>query len=320
MPRPYAGRMPESPFDQSRYQVRHEWGVAGLARLARADVVVVVDVLRFSTTVGDAVARGERVPLDASAHAVSLNGAAVAAAAEASGALVMLGSLRNASAVAAAVLAEQERRGDRTSVAVIAGGELAALRQAQGPSGAALRFAVEDHLGAGAIIDALGELGIDHTSPEAAAACEAFRGLRGAVRHLLTASGSGQELIVAGRRDEVLAAAEVDAVDVVPVLREGAFVASTSMLIEVREERFHVDARVQPDGRRSYDFTWLNGPGDPPYGFTVGSTARHSDSRSGMTRLELEQVAEQFIRSFFSEDGIGPSDFPAFVAERRARP
>lgn len=216
----YAGRMPESPFDQSRYQVRHEWGAAGLARLAPANVVVVVDVLRFSTTVTNAVAQGGRVPLDADAHAVSINGAAVAAAAEASGALVMLGSLRNASAVAAAVLAEQQRRGDRTSVAVIAGGELTG----RGPE-AALRFAVEDQLGAGAIVDALAGLGIDHTSPEAAAACEMFRGLRGAVRHLLTASGSGRELITAGRRDEVLGAAEVDAVGVVPVLRDGVFVA-----------------------------------------------------------------------------------------------
>ena len=73
---------------------------------------------------------------------------------------------------------------------MIAAGELAG----RGPA-APLRFAVEDQLGAGAIVDALGALGIDHTSPEAAAACEAFRGLRGAVRHLLTASGSGQELL-----------------------------------------------------------------------------------------------------------------------------
>lgn len=220
MPAAYAGGMPESPFDQRRYQVRLEWGTAGLARLAPSDVVVVVDVLRFSTTVTDAVARGETVPLDESADAVSVNGAAVATAAAASGAVVLLGCLRNARAVAGAVMAEQRRRGDRTSIAVIAAGELTGREP-----DAALRFAVEDQLGTGAVIDALGALGIDHTSPEAAAACEAFRGLRGAVRHLLTASGSGQELLDLGRRDEVLAAASVDAASVVPVLRDGAFVA-----------------------------------------------------------------------------------------------
>lgn len=216
----YAGLMPEStsPFDQHRYQVRLDWGTEGLARLAPADVVVVVDVLRFSSTVTDAAARGESVALDQRAHAVSRNGAAVAAGAAASGAIVMLGCLRNASAIADAVLAEQQRRGARTSVSIIAAGERAG-------AGGPVRFAVEDHLGAGAIVDALGTLGVDHTSPEAAAAAEAFRGLSGAVRHLLTASGSGQELIDRGLREEVLSAAAVDAASVVPVLRNGVFSA-----------------------------------------------------------------------------------------------
>ncbi|GAA3025658.1 2-phosphosulfolactate phosphatase [Microbacterium dextranolyticum] len=209
-----------APFDQSRYQVRFEWGAAGLDRVAAADVVVVVDVLRFSTTVATRVADGERVALDAAAHAVSLNGAAVAERAAESGALVLLGGLVNASAVADAVLTEQHRRAERTSILVLAAGELTSRA-----ADAHLRFAVEDLLGAGAVIDALGARGIDHTSPEAAAACEAFRGLRGAVRHLLTASGSGQELIDRGARDEVLAAARVDAMASAPVLRDGAFVA-----------------------------------------------------------------------------------------------
>ena len=204
------------PFDQSTYQVRLEWGVDGLARLAPAEIVVVVDVLRFSTTVIDAVQRGERYRLDAAAHAVSINGAAVAAAAADAGALVLLGALTNASAVAAAALTEQQRRGARTSIAVIAAGEL-------GSVDARLRFAVEDQLGAGAVVDALGVLGIDHTSPDAAVAAESFRALRRAAKHLLTASGSGLELIERGRRDEVLAAAAVDAASLVPVLRDGVF-------------------------------------------------------------------------------------------------
>ena len=213
-----------SPFDQSRYQIRFEWGVDGLERLAPADIVVVVDVLRFSTTVTDRVAAGERVALDATAHAVSLNGARVAEWADAAGhrPVVLLGCLRNATAVARDVLAEQARRAARTSVAVIACGESAGRE-----AGAPLRFAVEDLLGAGAIIDALGALGIDHTSPEAAAAGEAFRGLARASRHLLTSSGSGQELLSMERRAEVLAAAEVDATASVPVLRAGFFTDAT---------------------------------------------------------------------------------------------
>jgi 2-phosphosulfolactate phosphatase len=212
--------MPESPHDQRRYQVRMEWGVPGLERLAPADIVVVVDVLRFSTTVIGILERDGESPLDAAAHAVSINGAAVAEAAVRTEALVLLGALRNASAVGAAVAAEQGRRGDRTSIAVIAAGELTGSE-----AGAPLRFAIEDQLGAGAVIDALGRHGIDHTSPDVAAACESFRALRRATKHLLTASGSGLELLDAGLRDEVLAAAELDAASVVPALRNGRFVA-----------------------------------------------------------------------------------------------
>ncbi len=210
-----------SPFDQSRYQVRFEWGLAGLERLAASDIVVVVDVLSFSSTAIARVAAGEDVPGDAEASADGHEGAEVAArAAQAVAApVVMLGALRNAAAVATAVRAEQQRRGARTSVAVIACGQRSA------PGDSTPRFAVEDLLGAGAVIDALGALGLDHTSPEAAAACESFRGLRGAVRHLLTASGTGQELLARGAREDVLAAAASDDLTAVPVWRGGVFVA-----------------------------------------------------------------------------------------------
>ena len=210
--------MPDSPFDQSRYQVRLEWGMDGLARLAPADIVVLVDVLGFSTGVIASLERAEASPRDAAYPTASAHGPAMAEAAADSGALVLLGALRNASAVAEAILAEQQRRGGRTSVAVIAAGE-----RIGGAEGAAVRFAVEDQLGAGAIVDALGALGIDHTSPDAAVASESFRALRRAATHLLTASGSGLDLIERGRRDEVIAAAAVGAASVVPVLRDGVF-------------------------------------------------------------------------------------------------
>ena len=216
-----------SPFDQSTYQVRLEWGVAGLQRLATADVVVVVDVLRFSSTLPDAVASGIEIDL-ADAVEWSSNGAAVVAAAAATGATVLVGGIRNASAVARTLTAIQERRGERTSVSVIAAGEV----DAQGP----LRFAVEDHLGAGAIVAALTDLGIDHTAPEAAVAAEGFRALRGALRHLLSASGSGRELEIGVASTARMAlsgivpastsdAADLDAVEVVPALKDGVFVA-----------------------------------------------------------------------------------------------
>ncbi|UNK70189.1 2-phosphosulfolactate phosphatase [Microbacterium sp. H1-D42] len=214
------------PFTQSSYQVRFEWGVDGLARLEPADVIVAVDVLRFSSTMADAVAE-QPVALER-ARLWSTNGAAVAAAASRVGAgpVVLLGGIRNAAATARAVMTLQERRGDRTSVSVIAAGELT--------SESRLRFAVEDQLGAGAVIAALTDLGIDHSSPEAAAAAESFRALRRGLRHLLIGSGSGRELadgVVS--TDRMLAdgirpaaveeCAELDATDTVPVLRAGTF-------------------------------------------------------------------------------------------------
>ncbi|MFJ6651298.1 2-phosphosulfolactate phosphatase [Microbacterium sp. NPDC091313] len=191
--------MPENPaFAQSAYQVRFEWGADGLARLEPADIVVVVDVLGRPAI--EAIDGGEAAP-DAAAYRDLL--------AAAGGAEVVVGGLRNAAAVARHVLARQGENARRTSVAVLATGA---------EHDGAARFAVEDLLGAGAVIAALGDLGIDHCSPEAAVAGEGFRALRGATRHLLTASGSGRGLDAAGRKDAVLAAAAVDAASVVPVL------------------------------------------------------------------------------------------------------
>lgn len=212
-----------SAFDQSSYQVRFEWGADGLRRLAPADVVVVVDVLSFSSVMTESLAQGSAAtPADVSAWAP--DAATVIAAAEHAGATVLLGCLRNAGAVARAVLMLQERRQQRTSVAVIAVGE----RTDAGGE----RFAVEDQLGAGTVIAALSDLGADHTSPEAAAACESARGLRRALRHLLTASGSAKALATAPIElpaglvpVTAAAAAEVDTTEVVPHLRDGGFAA-----------------------------------------------------------------------------------------------
>jgi 2-phosphosulfolactate phosphatase len=198
-------------FDQSTYQVRLDWGLPGLERLASADVVVVVDVLHFSTRLAEALATGQ----DAGLSAEELHEAsAVCAAAATRGATVIVGGIRNAGAVARAVQTIQERRQDRTSVALIAVG------QADGTAG--VRFAVEDQLGAGAIVAALTDLGIDHTAPEAAVAAEGFRALRRALVHLLSASGSGR---ASADPDAVAVAARLDAVDAVPTLRDGRFVA-----------------------------------------------------------------------------------------------
>lgn len=203
------------PFDQSTYQVRLDWGLAGLERLADADVVVIVDVLHFSSRLADAVAEGAEVDLaEAASWSVDAVAPALAVTAAASGASVLVGGIRNASAVARTVQAVQEQRQARTSVAVIAAGERDGSND--------LRFAVEDHLGAGAVIAALTDLGIDHTAPDAAVAAEGFRALRRALGHLVSASGSARD---GADAETVAAAARLDAVSTVPVLRDRVFVS-----------------------------------------------------------------------------------------------
>lgn len=88
----------------------------------------------------------------------------------------------------------------------------------------------------------------------------------------------------------------------------------TALLIEVQGERFEVNRRTGPDGRVALDFEWINGPGESSYGFTVGST---SSAQNDYSRAFIENEAELFVRAFFSDDGIGPSDFPEFVEARR---
>ena len=45
-------------FDQAQFDVRCEWGLPGIEQIAKSDVIIVVDVLSFTTSVDIAVCRG----------------------------------------------------------------------------------------------------------------------------------------------------------------------------------------------------------------------------------------------------------------------
>ena len=239
---------PHPSHRQHGYRTRMDWGRAGVQLLAgEADLVIVVDVLSFSTAVSVAVERGAAViPYrfrDASADAYarsigatlaaadrsgpgptlspaslaalrrgerlvlpSPNGASCVLLAAEAGASVVAGCLRNASAVARFATS----RGGTT--AVIAAGEL-------WPDGG-LRPAVEDLVGAGAV---LARMDADTMSPEARAAVAAFRAARDDLLGALTGSASGRELVDRGFSDDVAIAAVLDVTDLVPVLADGMF-------------------------------------------------------------------------------------------------
>ncbi len=207
-----------APFAQGKYQVRFDWGPKGARRIVPgAHVVVLVDALLASTAVVLAAEAGERSPLEG-ALATTLDRVPVE-----SGTIVAAASLRNRTAIAERILALQEERGQRMIVAIVAAGGAGAAG-ADGSDGSDAPIAgISDQLTAGAVVDALIALGIDHTSPEAAVACAAYEGLRNAVVHLVAASGRGVELTASGRRGEVRLATERDVTRVVPVLRNGEF-------------------------------------------------------------------------------------------------
>lgn len=237
----------EACFRQAGHEVRFDWGPDGLRAVgAGADVIVIVDVLSFTTCVAVAVARGARVfpyiwkDERAAAFArergaelagkrgsgarVSLSPASLAglAAGEAvvlpspngsqlstmtGGALTFAGCLRNATATAEAARA----RGGH--IAVIAAGE-------RWHDNERLRPSLEDLLGAGAIIAAIGGR---TKSPEARLAEEAWRACAHGHAAMIEGCASGRELTEAGYPEDVALAIEHDASDVPAVLRDGAY-------------------------------------------------------------------------------------------------
>ncbi len=230
-------------------EVRLEWGPQGLRMLSETcECVVIVDVLSFSTSVAVAVGRGaavwphsghERAEELARAIGATLvrgrnmregrtlspasllevddgerlimpsdNGSVISHAALMSGLTVVAGAMRNAQAVAAWVT------GRFTTVGLVPAGE-------QWPDGA-LRVCYEDLVGAGAIAARMRDLGdgvLMH--PEVLAAASAFDN-----RSSLTEVPSGQDLVERGFVEDVRLAEEVDADDVVPILKNGRYVAA----------------------------------------------------------------------------------------------
>ncbi len=234
-------------FDQHEFNIRFEWGLPGVQALAPVtDVMIIVDVLSFNTCVDIVVSRGatvfpyrdslESLPAFASAknalfaapgrrHGASYslspaslinvprgtrlvlpspNGSTLSLSA---GAVpTMAGCLRNARVVAA----RAGQIGQRISV--IAAGE-------RWPESSLLRPALEDLLGAGAIIAHLKGV----PSPEAQAAVAAFRSAQADLAAVLRRCGSGQELVGRGFAADVSLAAQLNVSDSAPLLQNGAY-------------------------------------------------------------------------------------------------
>ena len=239
-------------FDQEPWAVRCEWGEAAVRQLAPwCAAVVIVDVLSFSTCVDVAVSRGAGVlpyrwrddsaaefarergallasperrfaggyslsptslttlPSGARLVLPSPNGATLSALAAESGAAVFAACLRNVQAVA------DHLRPRFPSVLVVPAGE-------RWPDGS-LRPALEDWLGAGALVRALGLA----ASPEAEAAARAWDAMTD-LPAPLRACASGRELIERGFVPDLDVAAGLNVSHAVPELRNGVYLEAVT--------------------------------------------------------------------------------------------
>ena len=242
-------RVTDDVFRQDGYRLRLEWGEHGLAALASScAVLVIVDVLSFTTAVDIALDRGGRVLpvrnrdfraissaraagavvageqkwtlrpsslLDLPAGTLlalpSPNGATLCAQAAASGATVFAACLRNAESIAR----EVEKIADGRPVGIVPAGERWGVTD--GP----LRPGIEDLLGAGAVAAALLSTDSSGASPETRSAASCFSHEIENVVELLHGCASGRELAAAGHAGDVELAAAVGSSSCAPVLCDG---------------------------------------------------------------------------------------------------
>jgi 2-phosphosulfolactate phosphatase len=245
-------------FDQSDHRWRFDWGPDGLAELAPScQVVVVVDVFRFTSCVDVAVGRGAVVypyrwydgtefafaaerdaelamkrPDRAGQWSLSPSGLSDISAGtrlvlpSPNGSALCFGALEaGADRVVAGCLRNASAVGEYLDAIDGPVGVVAAGERWHGPNGT-LRPALEDLLGAGAIL-AGASLDAD-LSPEARAARGAFVDARPHLTTVLERCGGSRELLARGWADDLPLCTDLDVSTVVPELVGDHFVNSSA--------------------------------------------------------------------------------------------
>jgi len=232
-----------------------KWGRQGAIDASKeSDIIVIVDTLSFSTTVANALNMGVKiypcalgddpselsnkydaeiavgrleVPANGSFSLSpltyknveentkvvlpALNGGTCCKFAQSKSNIVLIGTLVNARAIASYIMLLLDRMDKLPLISVIACGERYKETNADGE----LRFAIEDYLGAGAIIN---ELELEKTTE--AILCEmAFKYSKDILRDMIWNCESGVELRDIGFGDDVKLASQLNSIDVVPALK-----------------------------------------------------------------------------------------------------
>ncbi len=233
-------------FDQQEFDIRCEWGEHGVVHLAPiSDVVIVVDVLSFSTSVDIAVNQGaivfpfRRTDTEAAEFATSVNAVLAeirrspgrlslspqSLVSIPSGTRIVLPSLNGATLTLAAQSTPVLAGCLRNALAVAQAAKHYGSRIAVIPAGErwlddySLRPSLEDLIGAGAIISHLS----GRLSPEASVAVAAFRAAEFTIDAWLTQCSSGKELIERSYSEDVRLASQLDVSPTAPIMKDGAF-------------------------------------------------------------------------------------------------
>jgi 2-phosphosulfolactate phosphatase len=246
-------------FSQSPYSCRVEWGKRGAREAAeRGDIIIIVDVLSFSSTVISALRYGAILypcppHLDGKEYAEKMDAEYILGRAEAAkigkptlspvsfqpehaNRKYVLSSLNGAfctwmasnvpalligsllNATSAAAAANELRVQTKANITVIPCGEQWSDVKEYEDT---LRPSIEDYLGAGAILSNLkGE-----KSPEAEVCMGAFQNAKQKIKELIWDSGSGRELRARGFVEDVIHCSRLDAYQTVPILNKDHFVA-----------------------------------------------------------------------------------------------
>ncbi|HMS34026.1 MAG TPA: 2-phosphosulfolactate phosphatase [Ignavibacteria bacterium] len=234
-------------YDQKEYDIRSEWGINGIETLARvSDVIIIADILSFSTSVDIAVSRGaivfpyfykngSAVDFAFSKNAILAESDKLASdkytlspaslinipantkivlpspngstlSLSTGTTLTLSGSFRNAKAVAEFAMSKGKQ------ISVIPAGE----KWTDG----SVRYAVEDLAGAGAIISFLkGKL-----SPESRSALAVYKSIETELKEQIEKCVSGKELIERGFGKDIDLASDFNVSSCVPGMINGAYV------------------------------------------------------------------------------------------------
>lgn len=250
-------------FNQSPYACRVEWGIRGAREAAeRGDIIIIVDVLSFSSTVISALRNGAIIypyppNLDGKSFAEQVDAEYILGRAEAArigkptlspvsfkeehlNKKYVLSSLNGAfctwiasevpalligsllNASSVSAVANRLRLQSQANITVVPCGERWDDVRENENS---LRPSIEDYLGAGAILSYLdGE-----KSPEAEVCMGAFQNAKGKINELIWECGSGRELRQKGFAEDVKHCSRLNVYQTVPLLNNDHFVSAVQI-------------------------------------------------------------------------------------------